>query len=88
MLPGRPRSRRTRGTRTPGRRARSRRGGWSRRRSAGAPAARTCRPPHHHTSTLTTTPVGRFTENILRQSYGCLATMPQLRSTYDGRLIY
>ena len=26
--------------------------------------------------------------NVLRQSYDYLATMPKLRSTYDGRLIY
>jgi len=27
-------------------------------------------------------------QNILRQSYDCLAIMPKLRLTYDGRLIY
>ena len=27
-------------------------------------------------------------QNILRQSHDYLTTMPKLRSTYDGRLIY
>ena len=27
-------------------------------------------------------------QNILRQSYDYLTTMPKLRSAYDGRLIY
>ena len=29
-----------------------------------------------------------YLQNILRQSYDYLTIMPNLRSTYDGRLIY
>ena len=32
--------------------------------------------------------LGPDLQNILRQSYDCLTTMPKLRSTYYGRLIY
>ena len=32
--------------------------------------------------------LGPDLQNILRQSYDYLAIMPNLRSTYDGRLIY
>jgi len=32
--------------------------------------------------------MGPDLQNILRQSYNCLTTMPKLRSTYYGRLIY
>jgi len=32
--------------------------------------------------------LGPDLQNILRQSYDCLTTVPKLRSTYDGHLIY
>jgi len=32
--------------------------------------------------------LGPDLQNTLRQSYDFLTTMPKLRSTYDGRLIY
>ena len=34
------------------------------------------------------TKLGPDLRNILRQSYDYLTIMPNLRSTYDGRLIY